>query len=392
MRFATRSAWMQHEYTFHRQHFEWRCVDRTCPAFLSESEFLAHLVDSHKISNFKAPELLLIANDRRRLAPTYTDAKIECPICLHSVPNQRVKIGRHLGRHMEDIALPILSIAVATDELTNSAGTGDEESSSNNGNPVMYPHLANDDHTSDQLPCGDESVTFSRTPKIRRRKIRQTSPSQGDSVLISYLDPNRLDITEEVLSHALKSASVSEVEEEDLSHALKSASVSEVEEEDDRTNFDSGSQRPFDRTNLDSGYQIQRAPNRGDVEASHPLANADTPSLHELSGLSYTSSQGVGTSPAPSTPPATSPTRKKKHREVHKDPYPDAPDDEALKMRKCPYCKQTFSGAVGNQISNLKRHIRHKHRHPGQAPPYVCPKCGKGFDRSDYLSSHEKKC
>ena len=138
--------------------------------------------------------------------------------------------------------------------------------------------------------------------------------------------------------------------------------------------------------------RIRRAANRGDVEASHPLANADTPSLHELSGLSYTSSQGVGTSPAPSTPPATSPTRKRKRREVHKDPYPDAPDDEASKSRKCPYCKQTFSGAVCDQISNLKRHIGHKHRHPGQAPPHVCPKCGKGFARSDYLLGHKKKC
>ncbi|KAF7509281.1 hypothetical protein GJ744_008175 [Endocarpon pusillum] len=117
-----------------------------------------------------------------------------------------------------------------------------------------------------------------------------------------------------------------------------------------------------------------------------------SPQTHELSGLSYTSSQTVGTSATASTSPATSQTKKRKRREVRKGPRRDASGDEASEARKCPYCDQTFSGAVCDQKSNLKRHIGHKHPHPGKRAPYVCSKCGDRFVRSDYLSTHKKKC
>jgi hypothetical protein len=68
----------------------------------------------------------------------------------------------------------------------------------------------------------DDSAHPSAKKKRKRRKKRRTRPSQGDAVLISYLDPNRPDIAREVAQRALNSASQSEAGDE----------VEEEEEED----------------------------------------------------------------------------------------------------------------------------------------------------------------
>ncbi|ERF71283.1 hypothetical protein EPUS_05335 [Endocarpon pusillum Z07020] len=57
-------------------------------------------------------------------------------------------------------------------------------------------------------------VPVKKKLKRKRRRKGRTRPSQGDAVLIHYLDPNRPDIAREVAQHALNSASQSEVEDE----------------------------------------------------------------------------------------------------------------------------------------------------------------------------------
>jgi hypothetical protein len=133
---------MQHEYDCHRQHLEWRCMYRTCPAdaviFLSEDDFRAHMVDHHRVSPSNSV-LLLIAKTCRQVVASRPDADIYCPICLLSIPNKRSKIGRHLGRHMEDIALPIVSLVVPTDGDTDASDKGEEETNSDNEDRPPYP-------------------------------------------------------------------------------------------------------------------------------------------------------------------------------------------------------------------------------------------------------------
>jgi hypothetical protein len=71
--------------------------------------------------------------------------------------------------------------------------------------------------------------------KKRRRKKGRTRPSQGDAVLISYLDPNRPDIAREVAQSALNSASQSEAGDD----AEKDMSADgDDEDEDGRTTRD----------------------------------------------------------------------------------------------------------------------------------------------------------
>lgn len=62
---------------------------------------------------------------------------------------------------------------------------------------------------------GSPSPEPGRTEVKKRRRKGRTRPSQGDAVLISYLDPNRPDIAQEAAQRALNSASQSEAGEEE---------------------------------------------------------------------------------------------------------------------------------------------------------------------------------
>ena len=146
--------------------------------------------------------------------------------------------------------------------------------------------------------------------------------------------------------------------------------------------------------------RLQRAANgivspggEQDVEASHPpLANAVTDRLHEMNnGVSYASSPSIGTSNASTTPSITLPTKRKKCGFPCKEPRRKASDGEASQITKCPQCKQTFSGSASDQKTNLSRHVEHKHPRLGQAFKHVCPECGDGFPRSDYLLNHRRR-
>lgn len=157
---------MQHEYAYHRQYLEWRCVYQTCPTdtvtFLSEDDFRAHMVDHHHSSLTEDSEFLLIAKTCRRVVASRTDANVDCPVCLLSIPNKRSKIGRHLGRHMEDIALPIISLVVPTDEDTDASDNDDDdgETSSDNQNPesVSCFYLDKEETNLSSLPLDDRSA------------------------------------------------------------------------------------------------------------------------------------------------------------------------------------------------------------------------------------------
>ena len=65
-------------------------------------------------------------------------------------------------------------------------------------------------HRSPSTSTGDRQ----KSRKSKKRRKQRTRPSQGDTVLISYLEPNRPDIAQEVGQRALNSASQSEVDDE----------------------------------------------------------------------------------------------------------------------------------------------------------------------------------
>ena len=179
---------MRHEYASHRQQFEWRCIYRNCPAdvltFLSESDFHTHMARRHNIFLHEDPELLLLAKTCRRLVATINDANVNCPVCLRSMPNRKSKIGRHLGRHMEDIAIPILSLVLPATENGDSSGNSEEETTSEHElNNFDLPPLGSD-NSADQSHFGDKPKTIPRTRRPSKSRRRRTRPFWGDTVLI----------------------------------------------------------------------------------------------------------------------------------------------------------------------------------------------------------------
>jgi hypothetical protein len=178
---------------------------RTCPedaiTFLSEDDFRAHLVDHHRIS---LSEDSLIAKTCRRVVVSRPDANIDCPICLFSIPNRRSKIGRHLGRHMEDIALPIISLVVPTDEDTDASDKSDEETNSDNEDPQLYPIIAtpsptiSPEMTPQPLPgCTPSLAREMLSNGAHERRKPKIPTSQGNRELINYLGSSRPEGAEE---------------------------------------------------------------------------------------------------------------------------------------------------------------------------------------------------
>jgi hypothetical protein len=199
---------MQHEYDCHRHHLEWHCIYRTCPkdgtVFLSEDDFCAHVVDHH-VPTPEDSKLLLIAKTCRRVVANNTDANVDCPVCLLPTPNKRSKLGRHLGRHMEDIALPIISLVVPTDEDTDASEKSDEKESSDDDDPPTDSIVVNDnlDYSHDSLFSSAWKIRPPFAPAPSPVEERTPSPvgerpelqaSQGDRALIDHLPPNYPDV------------------------------------------------------------------------------------------------------------------------------------------------------------------------------------------------------
>ncbi len=74
-----------------------------------------------------------------------------------------------------------------------------------------------------------------RSKRKRRKKKRRTRPSQGDAVLISYLDPNRPDIAQESTRRPLNSASQSEAGDE-ADEDMSGGGSGDESDEDDKIN------------------------------------------------------------------------------------------------------------------------------------------------------------
>ncbi|KAF7509266.1 hypothetical protein GJ744_008160 [Endocarpon pusillum] len=330
--FPTRALWSEHELQQHRAKEHYKCSD--CGQELSSRDlFVRHLeVNHHLLMNNKQQAAVLSAA-RYSVSPSW--AAQQCPLCLQQGWLSRRQFATHVARHMEEIALASLP---RDDEDDGDCSAVDE-------NDLAHSSPRTDDASSVQLarasdiPIQDENNRAHPSPS----KYNDTGSVQAET-------------------------------------ASQNSSTNLKSEHSAMTVFQNISTTPLTKT--------------GDVSRCYGEHNpeADIPSVPELSGLSYASSQTVGASAAASAPPATSPPRRSKRREVRKGPRRDASGDEASEARKCPYCDRTFSGAVRDQKSNLKRHIVHKHPHLGQAAPYVCSKCGYRFVRSDYLSTHKKKC
>ena len=105
--FTTRAAWADHEFTEHRIIRSWSCPECT-KQFESEHEWDEHLEEVHQqaFSGLKYHITSSIAyNTLERTAKNEA-----CPLCQVIPGTSRAEFVKHVGRHMEEIALMALPL------------------------------------------------------------------------------------------------------------------------------------------------------------------------------------------------------------------------------------------------------------------------------------------
>lgn len=103
--FTTRAAWADHEFTEHRNDQTWNCPE--CSANLADaSSWEQHLHKIHRCV-FTGPQLHVARNAALKTYPRPIETE-ECPLCRIVLGKQRRAFVKHIGRHMEEIALMAL--------------------------------------------------------------------------------------------------------------------------------------------------------------------------------------------------------------------------------------------------------------------------------------------
>lgn len=103
--FPTRAAWADHEFTEHRVLRSWSCPE--CPKQCdSEIEWVLHLEKCHQ-RTFLGPKHQVAKEMayKTRAKPAENE---ECPLCQVILGKPRREFVKHVGRHMEEIALMAL--------------------------------------------------------------------------------------------------------------------------------------------------------------------------------------------------------------------------------------------------------------------------------------------
>ena len=126
VQFSSRAAWADHEFSKHRNTRLWTCPD--CPQEFHEfSLWEQHLQEKHCLL-FSVPNLQVA-----KIMALKTEAKCtendECPLCRIVVGKPRRGFVKHVGRHMEEIALMALprDVEEKTEEESSSSELSTEE-------------------------------------------------------------------------------------------------------------------------------------------------------------------------------------------------------------------------------------------------------------------------
>jgi len=138
--FPTRSAWADHEFTEHRTAPQWSCPE--CPnVALNFEGWEDHLQQGHQ-RVFTMSEWQVACMAVRKQSTLVENP--ECPLCRTMVEKSRRDFVKHVGRHMEEIALMALP-RNAEDELdgrSRSSGGASFEGVSARPSPPVQNHAS----------------------------------------------------------------------------------------------------------------------------------------------------------------------------------------------------------------------------------------------------------
>jgi len=109
--YQSRHEWFHHELQVHRKW--WKCIDNCGQPFQSQDELRAHLLQHHSdIANeLRIDDLLRTCERQHNITE---NEKVECPLC-HDDVSSLSRLRRHLGKHLEELALFALPSRVNDD-------------------------------------------------------------------------------------------------------------------------------------------------------------------------------------------------------------------------------------------------------------------------------------
>ena len=131
VQFPSRAAWANHEFSKHRNTRLWKCPD--CPQEFHEvSGWEQHLQEQHCLL-FSGTNLQ-VAKDMALKTKAKCIENDECPLCRIVVGKPRRGFVKHVGRHMEEIALMVLprDVEDSTEEEPSSSEPSIEENKDEN--------------------------------------------------------------------------------------------------------------------------------------------------------------------------------------------------------------------------------------------------------------------
>ena len=184
--FASRSSWANHEFQKHRLEEYWacpKCSQRCC----STRDWEHHLDDVHN-QNFSGPDLAVARMKAYHIRSQPTE-EIECPFCRVLLGKSRPAFVKHVGRHMEDIALMALPRNAEEDTETGSPDTN-STSDEDDDTSMDLPGVVRDkSHRDDQHgPAGKRSRRTPHLSTIRRNK-RLTSKEREEARCVRKANP-----------------------------------------------------------------------------------------------------------------------------------------------------------------------------------------------------------
>ena len=103
--YGSRKEWLAHEFKCHRFSSEWLCIKGCGQTFDSETVFHSHLREQHTVGTLDLPEL---SSKCRKDKPPPPHQQTNCPLCMERVKETRDSLRRHIGHHLEEVALASL--------------------------------------------------------------------------------------------------------------------------------------------------------------------------------------------------------------------------------------------------------------------------------------------
>ena len=127
--FNTRAAWADHEFTQHRYDRIWNCPECS-KKFASSLDWEQHLQETHR-RVFTGRQLYVARNAANQIQPRPIEAE-ECPLCRIVVGKPRRVFVKHVGRHMEEVAL--MALPRSTEEDSDEGSVSTDQNSLGSGN------------------------------------------------------------------------------------------------------------------------------------------------------------------------------------------------------------------------------------------------------------------